>query len=1125
MGGVRFAPGPFAYNARVGLALLPPLMILANCGGQLVLGTLLVGTLCAYILDATGVKEGALASLWGTMILSNLELILTGALSEGHRPTLLTLLLTLASTCLLLLTGVWATLQFRWIQVTSPAAAVSLERLLLTAAGPVAAVLLAWWLSVAVGPSLAPFYLLPALPALYFMLGRALVSSFHRPAGPESKAGHAPPASALAVGPTEALVAFLVYTLLPAAHYLGTHAFDLLHWEALWSLMLLVSVPPLVMLSGHRGVWWAEELLSARDARIIQHAGQALAGTVALAGAQGRIIMPSFGQYIKAPPPWNHVEVSVALFGGALAAAGVLSGWVRRRLPAGTSSVMVLLAAAAVSVAVGLPMWLTPAPIVAAGCLASVLEDFDPSIYAAFVVLSTATGGWLMRHHFGFLDVRVAGVPLSHVNAGALLLFLPALALPGMVYCRAPRSAVAAAMLAQAAGELLLEEHLFTSGHGEEHLYPPWLVVATSVAGAAGTYAAESSGRLPAVAAWALHCAYLSKSAMVLLPEVSVAKEALALALAVSPPVALYGASTRQLDGARPLSRDREGLQRASLGAGAAWLHVLGMVVALAYARFSFFDVLRRLVGAAPSQATVLGVMALGLALGCALLVGRFFPFSTSARLGVTLVGVIGALLVLLRPPLPVHGGAKCPHLPFGLCPRLWDASHVPDNQIDDYAIYGPAMGVRRHWPLWLLILAAVLMLGALGGGRQAGQRQAARAAIRGGAGIAAGALVGGYVALELTPGMPAIQLLIFASTMATALFVCILELPVAVAGLAPVASLPWLIAVWAACLPLALLATYEGGADPGGAAAEAAGATARDAWAVVSEERRETSRAAIVAAAASQALILALAMKLRVSRALGPGGASDGPARGQAGARGAAGKPSAFTAGSMGALQRVAGFLGSSCAPGRSAAAPVDRMAGMSGGGGAWMKLAAEGLGWLPTAGNAATLLCFVTGAVLSRWFMDRASLSVLSLAPVLLLLNQDAYLLPNLTQARRYAPLAAAVSSALVAISLVEAVSSAPVDTGSDVLTVARSSQSSFFPLLAVGLAVPSHLMLVTYLWTRRWVPAYRVALVTPLNIASLLMTGGDSGQVLGALGLAGGVAQFFMMYSSKVQGLRMV
>ena len=54
--------------------------------------------------------------------------------------------------------GVWATLQFRWIQLRYPVVCTALERLLFAGTLPVAAMILTWATLIAVGPSNAPFY-------------------------------------------------------------------------------------------------------------------------------------------------------------------------------------------------------------------------------------------------------------------------------------------------------------------------------------------------------------------------------------------------------------------------------------------------------------------------------------------------------------------------------------------------------------------------------------------------------------------------------------------------------------------------------------------------------------------------------------------------------------------------------------------------------------------------------------------------------------------------------------------------------------------------------------------------------------------------------------------------------
>ena len=51
-----------------------------------------------------------------------------------------------------------------------------------------------------------------------------------------------------------------------------------------------------------------------------------------------------------------------------------------------------------------------------------------------------------------------------------------------------------------------------------------------------------------------------------------------------------------------------------------------------------------------------------------------------------------------------LQGGARCPALPLGLCPRLWDERHIPSRDADDAAIYGAGLARKQNWPAWLLV-------------------------------------------------------------------------------------------------------------------------------------------------------------------------------------------------------------------------------------------------------------------------------------------------------------------------------------------------------------------------------------------------------------------------------------
>jgi hypothetical protein len=64
----RYQSGRWAYNTRVASAIVPSILMLAGAGGAALLGTLLVGLMVSYILDVLKMTEGALVSVWATLI-------------------------------------------------------------------------------------------------------------------------------------------------------------------------------------------------------------------------------------------------------------------------------------------------------------------------------------------------------------------------------------------------------------------------------------------------------------------------------------------------------------------------------------------------------------------------------------------------------------------------------------------------------------------------------------------------------------------------------------------------------------------------------------------------------------------------------------------------------------------------------------------------------------------------------------------------------------------------------------------------------------------------------------------------------------------------------------------------
>lgn len=195
----------------------------------------------------------------------------------------------------------WATLQFKWIQLRYPVVCMALERLLFAGTLPVAAMILTWATLIAVGPSNAPFYQaallsgvllhielnttraaeLPLWPlerarhceqpgvkrdraghlkiafgfsaGLYYALATPVEASFElgNP-GREGKGtngcGKAVPEEARIQGSLEGFVAAALTVALPPLLYLVAHRHVIAQSQHLWGLLLLASAP-LVLLT------------------------------------------------------------------------------------------------------------------------------------------------------------------------------------------------------------------------------------------------------------------------------------------------------------------------------------------------------------------------------------------------------------------------------------------------------------------------------------------------------------------------------------------------------------------------------------------------------------------------------------------------------------------------------------------------------------------------------------------------------------------------------------------------------------------------------------------------------------------------------------------------------------
>jgi len=290
------------------------------------------------------------------------------------------------------------------------------------------------------------------------------------------------------------------------------------------------------------------------------------------------------------------------------------------------------------------------------------------------------------------------------------------------------------------------------------------------------------------------------------------------------------------------------------------------------------FDALHILLDRKPSESVAAGALLVAAAAGWIPMVATYYNAVKASALpkrAVVLVGSLGLLLILLRPPLPIKGGAECPKLPLALCPRLWDASHTPEHEQDDVAVYGDGLRRREHWPLWFVVAASFSGILASTSAIRENVMFAPVRLIQGGV---AGLLVGGYMALEFFPGMYQAQVVAVASCVVVAFIVVFLSVPSrGSAVLLPLFGLAWL-----ASLPFALFVLELSSLPPLPADMVRLHPDVAEGF-LLDQLRRSTVRTYLISSVAAQALIISFAGKLRLGGSAGRSASAASPMLGAA--------------------------------------------------------------------------------------------------------------------------------------------------------------------------------------------------------------------------------------------------
>ena len=1093
----RYRPGPWKHNSRVALALIPSIVVVVSDGGRLMMGTLVVGLMVVYILDVLKMAEAALISLWCTLVGVYLAMLVATDLFTPARSPLASIALLLSNCLCLFLAGLWATLQFRWVQTGFPGVALACERALFAAIPPVCGAIFAWTAIASVGAGHAPFYAAAAFAWLYKTFSFPTPSSFRGPPrDARSSTGVSAGADALVLGAGEAAAHCAVTCFAPACAYAAAHSpamdpsylFAKSHanvgavanaFEHACSVALLLSFPVLFLcVYAERGaLWWAtgESRGGVESSR--GESTRAVVAAVALVlftgGLEGVVLFRGFGEYVRLPGVPGVVAVTAAVYGGLLAAVAALSGSVgsKNGVPSEIYQAALVTAGCAAALATGAPPWMLPfAAIGSIGASRFYLRGgaVDLAMFAGGVA---ACGAWFLHSNFWGLDVDIDGLPLAEL-CRLLFLSLCASALaPGLARFNVHPSSLGLLVCLHAMVFARCEDALHSEALEDgEPMYPAYLVLATSALGVWLAGSLERTGKVTAATAWMARCVYVGKLALVMLPGSRALVPCVLVGMAATAPFAFDSSNV----GSATVSGGRA---RMSVARGLA--HAVSLVLAMVHARFAVFDVVFAVTGHRPSDAVLFGGLLLFAGAGSTPLVRRHFSHVGSARRGLALVVTAGGALVSLRPPMPWKG-----EIGF-----WYDADHVPDTEPDDVDIYGERRDASgRGYSAWLLIasvLLGVFVASAPKPRRGAMGTHATPAPLRAMLSAAAGASLGLYLSVEYFPGFRGDSVVTVSLCAACALCAVFLAFTYVPSASSP-AVMPHVFAAYLVCLGVTFWTQREDGEFDGPGVGS----------------RGQEARIGLVGVTAGLTAQIAFALKLKVAAVSANPGASyrarAGGARGHAGtikgARSAHFQP----------------FSGRSPARFKSAGGALAQRA-----------LRAMRVGWMPVVGNISTFVTFGSATVLATYSRPDSCFAVFAVAPILLLLHEDELLFDSLSGTQRYVPPMAAIVISLAYNAAADALDGPP--TPHAALAVGGDLAWTVKNVLCVLAATPNAWFLAEYLWSYHATSGLAMATAAPLNV--LVATVGDvfAARVLACVSLVCAIAQWGTQRAVRVAGLK--
>jgi hypothetical protein len=316
-------------------------------GGTAVFTILTLGLAAAYFFDSVRFSVPSFLSVWVALVLSQVAFFFSSSLSLSLSSLPLTALSLFLCAETTFLIGVWASVNFRWIQIEHhPAISIALERLLFTCVPIAVPSLFTWAVISAVGMPNSSYYFMIFSCLFYWLFSIPRTSSF--------KKGNADPAI---LGQLESCFHSLYILFAPLLFHIGSHHSTIFSsWSSVSELLLLFFIPFLFQLyaSTRGALWWVTT--DSHQIHRMRVVNGAVAVIVVVLCLEVRVIFHSFAKYLHAPPPLNYILVTLVMLGGAVGLGAHMVGMVSDAASSLAFTALTILVSAAGAIVVGFPI-------------------------------------------------------------------------------------------------------------------------------------------------------------------------------------------------------------------------------------------------------------------------------------------------------------------------------------------------------------------------------------------------------------------------------------------------------------------------------------------------------------------------------------------------------------------------------------------------------------------------------------------------------------------------------------------------------------------------------------------------------------------------------------------------